>query len=419
MKHIYNLKSICFAFLLLGGLLNAQYSNGIIVGNEGNFGYQNAEISFIDYTTLEITNDIYKTVNNEDLGNVLQNVNFNNEYAYLVINASNVIKVVNRETFEKQFEITEGLDSPRYIAFNNGKYYVTNMGSRAVNVYSQEDNSLLSIVDIDKTTEEIESIGNYVFVQNASFGTGKVVSAIETETDTVAQLYDFEGNVLGIESDGAYLYVVSTEPGYTDLHKIDAETLEVVAETRFDGITAGRKLAVSDNIVFFIGNGTNVYGISDDLEGEPTLITSVPDNSWNTFYGFNVLGDYILSADSQGFVDPSEIRIFNVEDGEEIQIVHATIGVNDFYNNQIEALSTNDVVDTSVEVVVYPNPVMDVVNLKGVDTAAIEVYDINGRLVKKLNYKGASLHVGDLASGLYFFAITTEQGRITKKVLVK
>lgn len=417
MKKLYNVRNFCFAFLLASGLLSAQYSDGVIISNEGNFGKLNAEISFLDYKTLEVTNDIYKTVNKEDLGNVLQNVGFYKDKAYLVVNASNKVIVVNRDTFKKQTVITEGLDQPRYIAFTENKIYVTNQNIKSVNVYNLADNSLLKKIPVNKSTEKIEIIGTNVFVQNGTYG--KHITVIDSKTDEIIKTFSFEENIKSIASDGTFLYALSAGNEFTHLYKIDGSTLDIVANKKISNISRGSKLAVSDHIVFFVGDGTKVYGMADTLDDNPIQIVSVPDNSWSTFYGFNVIGNYIFSGDAKGFVAPSEVKLFNVDNGDEVKTIKTSIGVNQFYNNQISNLGVENVEEVALEVNIYPNPAVEFVQIQGVEQAAIEIFDINGRLVKKLEFAGKALRIDDLNAGLYFFVIHTEKGNITKKVLVK
>ena len=84
-----------------------KHENGILVANEGVYPSPNAELSYISRGFSSIKNDIYKTTNGENLGDVLQHVNFHNGEAYLVVNNSNKIIVTDRYTFQKKAEITQ------------------------------------------------------------------------------------------------------------------------------------------------------------------------------------------------------------------------------------------------------------------------------------------------------------------------
>ncbi len=65
---------------------------------------------------------------------------------------------------------------------------------------------------------------------------------------------------------------------------------------------------------------------------------------------------------------------------------------------------------------IYPNPVIDEINIKGINVTSLELYDIYGRLLK--NYKTfGQLHkimVSDLAAGVYFLRVNDT---VTKKIV--
>ena len=123
-----------------------KHENGILVANEGKFGTPNAELSYISRGFSSIKNDIYKTTNGENLGDVLQHVNFHNGEAYLVVNNSNKIIVTDRYTFKKKAEITQDVKNPRYITFVGNQAYVTNStygGEQSITVYNTENYNLI------------------------------------------------------------------------------------------------------------------------------------------------------------------------------------------------------------------------------------------------------------------------------------
>lgn len=417
MKKINSLMRISI-FLLTGGLTFAQYANGILIGNEGNFGSPNADVSYWDSETMQVTNEVYETVNNENLGDVLQNIGIYGDKAYLVLNNSNKIVVVDRETFVKETVVTEHISLPRYITFANDKYYVTSSGDFNVSIFNIEDNTYLSEVVVDTQVEEIEAIGNHVFVQNGWYGVGNNIVVLDATTDQSVANIGVEEGINGIVTDGEYLYSVSSSNEYTHVYKIDGESLEIVAESRFTDVVGGKKITVSDDIVFFVANGNQVYGLPDSLEGTPTLLLTESENSWDTFYGFNVIGDYIFSGDANAFTEQSTVRVFDIETGDLTMDFTTGMGTNAFYLN-MGNMAVSNISHQELQVKIYPNPVIDFVQLDGLQKANILVYDVNGKLVKNIDYNGSALNVSDLKSGLYFFVIQTEKGKITKKVLVK
>ena len=93
---------------------------------------------------------------------------------------------------------------------------------------------------------------------------------------------------------------------------------------------------------------------------------------------------------------------------------------NNVYVDNIEiANSPLDVeeVDES-SLAIFPNPVKDVLNIN-YDKAIsqIDVYDVNGKLVKTLTTVGSSINVSDLSDGIYMLNIQTEEGLVIRKIV--
>jgi len=82
-------------------------------------------------------------------------------------------------------------------------------------------------------------------------------------------------------------------------------------------------------------------------------------------------------------------------------------------------LSTEDF--SAKKFIVYPNPVKDLLTIANElqTIQAVEVYDLNGRLVKNVNNDATRLQIslGDLSSGVYLLKIQTPQGISTQKIV--
>ena len=67
---------------------------------------------------------------------------------------------------------------------------------------------------------------------------------------------------------------------------------------------------------------------------------------------------------------------------------------------------------------IFPNPVKDVLTIN-YDKAIsqIDVYDVNGKLVKTFTTVGSTVNVGDLSSGVYMLNLQTEDGLVVKKIV--
>lgn len=70
-------------------------------------------------------------------------------------------------------------------------------------------------------------------------------------------------------------------------------------------------------------------------------------------------------------------------------------------------------VESSNQIVVYPNPTQDVLMIQGIEAQALRVYDLQGRLLKTEN--GTQIHVGHLAEGTYLLQVGTQVVRFIKQ----
>ena len=126
------------------------FDSGVLILNEGNFNASDASISFIPFDLSRVENNVFSTLNSGlPLGDVAQSLTFSGDLAYIVVNNSNKIQIVNRYTLKKSGEISTGLSNPRYVSISNNKIFVTNWGSSSITtddyvaVYNQSNNSFL------------------------------------------------------------------------------------------------------------------------------------------------------------------------------------------------------------------------------------------------------------------------------------
>ncbi|MBC7439487.1 MAG: T9SS type A sorting domain-containing protein, partial [Flavobacterium sp.] len=90
------------------------------------------------------------------------------------------------------------------------------------------------------------------------------------------------------------------------------------------------------------------------------------------------------------------------------KLVPATVGTSTFASDKFT---------------VSPNPVTDVLrisNNENINFTAIQVTDINGRIVKSLNLNNVTssqINVADLNAGIYFLNITSDAGKAVKKFI--
>lgn len=329
------------------------YDSGILVLNEGNFNTNNAEVSYMSFDMQEVNNGIFHAENPSDvLGNTAQSIGFNGDLAYLVVNASNKIEVVNRYTFKKVGAITSGLNQPRYIAFAGGKGFVTNWGTGAGNGYvaviNLASNTVESNIPVSDFPNKLLAQNGKLYVAHNDLGNkGNTISIIDAATQsvtgsiTVADMpdtlaMDDNGN-LWVSCNGKSSYPVAADETSGKILKINLDSQTVV---KAYGLSEASKhvnyFAVYGSNVFYVV-GNDVFKMSVTAENMPT--TAAFSSNATYIYGFAVRNNRIYVADAKTFTVNGEVLIYASGDGGTgsvgtlLRTIETSIGPNGFYFN--------------------------------------------------------------------------------------
>ena len=99
---------------------------GIYVVNEGQFGQSNGSITLVDPESGDAKNNYFEEKNGRTPGDVVQDLSFSNDKAYVVANNSKTLAIIDKSTFE-QTDVIPSLSYPRqFLAVNQEKGYLTN-----------------------------------------------------------------------------------------------------------------------------------------------------------------------------------------------------------------------------------------------------------------------------------------------------
>lgn len=313
-------------------LPQGDFDLGYIIANEGNFGSPNASVSFIDADLMTVENSIFEAINpSENLGDVLNYIAFSDENAFLVMNNSNKVVVVNRFSFEYVTTLTESIALPRYAVVENGKLFVSNSQSQDIAVYDTNDFSFITSITIDKPVELLKADAGKLFVQNASFGTGNEITVINTDTNEITNTLTVDGVLNSIDDEDGILYALHSE----GISKFNTSTASLIETINFSGeVNNPSKLNIEDDKIFFI-TGSQVYASdlnATEIGVTPLFDTEVEGNSFTVGYGFSVENGNIFYSDVNGFTADSELLIYDYS-GNLIKTVTTGIGSNAVYFN--------------------------------------------------------------------------------------
>jgi YVTN family beta-propeller protein len=406
------------------------YTDGIFVLNEGNAGSNGATISFITNNT--VTNNIYSTVNpGLTLGDTGQSMSFYGDYAYIVLNVSNKIEIVNKVTLEHVASITTGLSNPRYMAFSNGKAFITNWGSGAnanddyLAVLNLETNTIESTIALAEGVERILEVNGKLYVAHqGGYSFNNVVSVVNPVTLAVEQTIAV-GDVPNsmVVKDGILYVMCGGIPSWTqnetfgELDKIDLATNTVVSTIEMPSQHPQHLKAGDNNFIFYAIDGDifKVDATAASLPAAP-LFSLGAQNEYG-IYGMDVIDNTIYVADAIDYASPGHVYI-RTTDG--APVADYTVGAlpNSFYKSAGSTASTNNPV-AALKITVAPNPAISVFYLNTTNAATVKLYNLQGRLVKEAAYTVAGVNVEDMSAGLYIVEVATENAKSVQRLIIK
>ncbi|SFJ36445.1 YncE family protein [Myroides guanonis] len=308
------------------------YSNGILFVNEGSFQGNDASIGFSSFDYNNIKTDIYND-DERKLGDVAQSIGFDTDKAFIVVNNSNKIEIVNRYSFINIATITENLNSPRYTAFADGKLYVTNMGSQSVSVYSLTDYSFIKDIPLGSPVENIVAQNNKLYVQKAAFGIGNSIAIIDSKTDEVIKSIELNDNVQGLIAHTGFVYAISSIENRSNFYKINATEDNIITTITTTKVPNAKNLRIDNNILYYTSNNNIHSWTTTATEVNDVPVVKVKGTGGFEFmYAFAVINNQFLVSNAKDFVKPSTVDVYNME-GKKINSFDTGKSTNHFYKN--------------------------------------------------------------------------------------
>ena len=317
-----------------------QYDKGTFVLNEGAFGSGNASVSFINANGDSILNNIFSTENHRPLGDVLQSMYKDGNYAYLVVNGSNKVEVVNLSDFKEVNTIVD-LDGPRYMTVARGKGYITQWGGDgSVAVVDLGTMQVSNTIKTGNGPEGIMQVGDLLWVANGGgLGLDSTISMINPVNDEIVNtinvgynpkemVRDIHGNVWVI----CFGYVEYNQD-WTIAKEYPSQLTQVSA-TNFSilkKIVIGQSLHPQHLTInptgnkLYVGGGFGFTGLYQ-LGTETNTFPDTPLIQGN-FYGFDVnpVTGEIYACVAPDFTVPGTVEIYSKQ-GDKIRTFTVGIG---------------------------------------------------------------------------------------------
>jgi YVTN family beta-propeller protein len=264
-------------------------SGGVYITDEGNFGYGNAKVSYYNIATATSTEDLYQPANGVPLGDICQSMYLFNQKAFVVVNNSGKVVVVNPQTFVAVATIS-GLTSPRYfLPVSNDKAYVTDLYANAVSIIDLNSNTKTGSIPCIGWTEELTMVYGKVFVTNQYQSKIYVINTLtDAMEDSISVGYD--SNSIQEDKNGKLWVLCSGSKMlnlYASMYRINPITDKVEQSFQFPNSTDSPwRLRI---------NGTNdtLYFLNGSVFRMPIVAGSLPSSAFvtqgnHTFYGLGI-----------------------------------------------------------------------------------------------------------------------------------
>ena len=328
------------------------YEGGVLVVNEGPFQNGSGTVTYVSNDLLESTDAIYKAENTEDIGNILQSMVLYGNQAFLVVNNSHKIKVVNRFTFIKEGTIDEHLVNPRYAVVVNENLYVSNWGDAA-----KETGSFIAVFDVNTLAfkssipvsfgpEKMQVIGDMIYVAHAgsrfikadkSYEYNNIISVINSKLSTVETEIEvaFVPNSMGVDNENNLWVLCGGVPSWTGaetdgfLYKINSISDEVDTTYKFEGTHPIHLTIDGSNILYAVSSSVYKMHTSSALLPLDVYI----ETEAKSLYGLKASNGFLFVTDAKDYASAGSLVIYNHISKEKLNTVATGIIPSGIYFN--------------------------------------------------------------------------------------
>ena len=302
---------------------------GDFVVSEGGFGKNNGAIAF--YNEEVSDNDIFFSVNDRKLGDIVQDFEMVDTLGFIVVNNSQKIEIVRMRDFKSVETIDDDqLTYPRFVTqATNSTVYITN-GSMdgEVLIYDFKKFEFAGSIAVGKGPEMMAKVGNKMYVANSGgYGVDNTVSVIDIEQNKVVETITLDEGSVTLKLDNnndVWVYSKGAHGGtwtWSDakLYKINSKTDEIAKTFELNGT-----IGTYGSNLFSISKQGEVFYMTDAIYKMDINATDVPAEKWldKTFYGIDINTEtgQVYCFDSVN----NEVVIINKEDGAEIKKITGT-----------------------------------------------------------------------------------------------
>lgn len=315
--------------------------------HEGNYGSGNASLSIYNSSQDLLFNDVYQSVNNEEMGDVFQSMTIVENNLFFTINHSDLLLICSKNTMEKVNEIN--VSTPRYLLpLNERSMLLSSLYQRYITIISPQEQTITGTIDLPHTSVEGMLLHNgkiylcpwdtacsVVLVMDAF--SLQIVDSIDIGARAPHKIFVDKDNHLwvlygNIQQDATYGWVQIQTENKSILKRFDYENgLNEWIKPVMNATKDELYWIQVDYSVSAGGTQNGVYRMSVDADIIPER-AFIPAPEFHYFYGLGLdeITGNIYVGDPFSFIEQSKVYIYT-PDGIPLKEINTQMGIGDFY----------------------------------------------------------------------------------------
>jgi len=303
------------------------FENGLLVVNEGLFHQNNSTMSWIDFSTDKVYNQIFEQKTGRQLGDTGNDVDRYGGKIYIVVNVSNTIEVLDAHTGNpiKQINILgEGQPAePRFVAFHGGKVFIPSFDG-FVDVIDTVSLTVIHRIPVGENPDGCHIANGKLYVANSGGlsypDVDSTMSVVDMDAMVETHRIVVGKNPRGVISDAnGDLYInVHTDLLYDADHmwvKVNHQTLTV--DTVMP-MAVQRYTRIDDKILVYMADYTGTHSeisLFDPATMKIVQHNVINPNLFTTFYGmqYDDVRQQIYCFDAMKYTNMGYLRVFSKE----------------------------------------------------------------------------------------------------------
>ncbi len=303
---------------------SANYTNGLVVLNEGLYQQNNSSICFYSFENNQVFTQAFLTENGRGLGDTANDFEKytldGKEYIIIAVDISSQIEIVEASTLKTvaQIPLFDGTSArePRRIEVYDYAAFVCSFDG-TVSVIDLTSYEVVKTIQVGANPDGMVQLGNELFVSNSGglnfpvydstisvtdMTTRTVTHTIDTRINCTKMIVDSE-NEIYILSNGNYTSVESA------LIRVDAQSHTVLDETEWS-ITS---MTPVGDWIYYYDDALQAVRKFNMLTEEFDSGIVIDCNSFETFSGMQFVPELnlLFCFDAKGYVNSSVVRAYN------------------------------------------------------------------------------------------------------------